>query len=135
MAHKESLGKRWENYRPSKALWLWSCVASVIVTIVIGFAWGGWVTGGTATRVAEEAAAGARAQLAAQVCFNRFASSPDAATHLAALRDVYVHQCGATRLSTTRAGRRCPVASNRWPAPQTFVRTGSWRRSSPTTSG
>lgn len=92
MATKESLGNRWENYRPSKAVWLWSCVASVIVTIVIGFSWGGWVTGGTATRAAEEAAASARAQLAAQVCFNKFASSPDAAAHLAALRDAYVYQ-------------------------------------------
>ena len=38
----------WGDYRPSKATWFWSCVACVVATMVIGFTWGGWVTGGTA---------------------------------------------------------------------------------------
>ena len=46
MANNQTVGRRWESYRPSKGIWFWSCVACVAATIVIGFGWGGWVTGG-----------------------------------------------------------------------------------------
>ena len=62
MANNPSLGRR--DYQPSRQIWFWSCAACVVVTVVIGFTWGGWVTGGTATRMAADAAAGARAQMA-----------------------------------------------------------------------
>ncbi len=64
MANNPSLGRRWEGYRPSKGVWLWSCAGCIVATMVIGFTWGGWVTGGTATKMAADAAAGASAQLA-----------------------------------------------------------------------
>jgi len=54
-----NIGSRLESYRPSKAVWLWSCAACVVATIMVGFTWGGWVTGGTATRMASDAADGA----------------------------------------------------------------------------
>jgi hypothetical protein len=86
MANGPSLGRRWENYRPSKGIWFWSGVGCIVATIVVGFAWGGWVTGGTATQMAADAATGARAQLAAADCISRFQSSPDAAAQLAVLK-------------------------------------------------
>jgi hypothetical protein len=86
MANGASLGRRWEAYRPSKAIWFWSCVAGIVATIVVGFSWGGWVTGGTATKMAADAADGARAQLAAADCIIRFKSGPDAIAQLAALK-------------------------------------------------
>jgi hypothetical protein len=86
MANKLSLGRRWEAYRPSKAVWFWSCSICIAATIVVGFAWGGWVTGGTATRMASDAADGARAQLAAMTCVTRFNHGPDALAQLAALK-------------------------------------------------
>ena len=86
MANSPSLGRRWESYQPSKGIWLWSCVACIVATVVIGFAWGGWVTGGTAIKMAADAAAGANAQLAATDCVHRFENGPDATAQLAALK-------------------------------------------------
>ncbi|MBN8888953.1 MAG: hypothetical protein ABS99_03630 [Acetobacteraceae bacterium SCN 69-10] len=86
MVGRQGVGARWEAYRPSKALWFWSCAGCAVATIVVGFAWGGWVTGGTAARMASDAADGARTQLAAAVCVSRFDSGPDAAAQLAALK-------------------------------------------------
>jgi len=86
MAEKMRLGRRWESYQPSKSIWFWSCAACVVATIVVGFAWGGWVTGGTATRMAANAADAGRAQLAAATCVARFDLGGDAAAQLAALK-------------------------------------------------
>ena len=86
MANGPSLAKRWENYHPSKAVWFWSGLGCVIATIVIGFTCGGWVTGGTATKMASEAASGARAELAAANCVSRFESGPNALAQLALLK-------------------------------------------------
>jgi hypothetical protein len=47
-----SLGARGRQARPTKWHVFWSCAASVLATIVLGFGWGGWVTGGTAQRAA-----------------------------------------------------------------------------------
>ena len=85
-AKQQSLSRRWEAYRPGKSLLFWSCAASVAATIVVGFTWGGWTTGGTATAMARDAATGARQELAASVCVERFQGAPDAGVQLAALQ-------------------------------------------------
>ena len=77
----------WRDYRPSKVTWFWSCVGCVIATMVIGFTWGGWVTGGSADQMAAEAREAGRAQLAATICVARYIDAPDAAVQLAALKD------------------------------------------------
>lgn len=92
MANNLSFGRRWEDYRPSKGIWFWSCVASIVATLVIGFSWGGWVTGGAATRMAADAAGSARAQLAAEDCISRFENGPDAMAQLAVLKKVESYQ-------------------------------------------
>ena len=85
---KQTLGARWEEFRPTKAQAAWACVACVALTLVAGFAWGGWVTGGTARKMADDAARGAREQLAAAVCVDRFLAAADARTRLAALKGI-----------------------------------------------
>ena len=87
MADNRGLMGRWEDYRASKTVLFWSCTACVVVTLIVGFSWGGWVTGSTAGTMASKAAAGARAELAATICVNRFVSAPDAATALASLKN------------------------------------------------
>jgi hypothetical protein len=86
MNDSTSFSQRWEAFRPSKAVWLWSCVACVIATMVVGFAWGGWTTGGTAAKMASDAADQAQAELAATVCVARFMQAPNASTELATLK-------------------------------------------------
>ncbi len=85
MANTLSRTNRWANYRPSKGVWFWSSVGCVVATMVIGFGWGGWVTGGSAARMASDAASGSRAQLAAASCVVRFNSGPEAIERPAAL--------------------------------------------------
>ena len=75
MADKKSLSQRWEEYRASKATLFWSCVGVSILTMVIGFTWGGWITNGTAQELTQEA----RRNLAATFCVNRFMADSDAA--------------------------------------------------------
>lgn len=84
MAEKKSLGQRWEDYRASKATLFWSCVAVSVLTMVIGFTWGGWITNGTAQELTQEA----RRNLAATFCVHRFLAGSDAATQHADLMEI-----------------------------------------------
>jgi hypothetical protein len=108
-----SFRQRWEKLQASKAQLFWACAACVVATIVVGFTWGGWVTGGTASQMAAKAATEARAQLAADVCVERFAKGPDAVAQLATLkgsdswkRDSFIEAGGWATL----AGMDKPVA-------------------------
>lgn len=90
-----SLFQRWDGYRPSKTMLFWACAASIVATMVIGFAWGGWVTGGTSRTSAAAAAAAGRGELASAICVQRFNAAPDAAakrTEFTALANNYRKQ-------------------------------------------
>ena len=80
------MSQRWANFRPSKAIWLWSCLGCIVLTMIIGFTWGGWVTGGSAKSMADNAAEGARTNLVASLCVDKFAAAPDADAQLVALK-------------------------------------------------
>ena len=108
-----SLGRRWEAYRPTKGVWFWSSAGCIVATIVVGFVWGGWVMGGTATRMASDAAAGARAELAAMVCVAGFNNGPDAVAQLAELKKASSYQRGDMLVKSgwlTMPGSTEPVA-------------------------
>lgn len=76
----------WSEYRPSKAVWFWSCAACIALPLVAGFTWGGWVTGATANEMAAKSGNDAQAQLAATLCVDRFLAAPDAALTLTKLK-------------------------------------------------
>jgi hypothetical protein len=78
-----AMGEKLSAYQPSKAVWFWSCVGAAVLTMIVGFTWGGWVTGGTATKQAQEAGKQGAAQLAANICVHRFLAAPDAQAQLA----------------------------------------------------
>ena len=103
MAEGKSGGRRFEDYRPSKTTLFWSCVGCIVATLIIGFSWGGWVTGGTAREMAEDAAGKARAQVAAAVCVEKFTHAADAGPQLASLKEI----------------------SSSWKR-QSFIRDGGW---------
>jgi hypothetical protein len=69
---KLTLRQRWDEARPTKTLVFWSWVASVVLTMIIGFAWGGWVTGGTARSMAATMADEAVVKRLAPVCVTQF---------------------------------------------------------------
>jgi hypothetical protein len=86
MQNPKNLMKRFEDFQASKTMLFWAMVAAAIITMTIGFGWGGWVTGGTADQMATKAAASARAELAANICVDRFAKGPDATAKLVSLK-------------------------------------------------
>ena len=83
-----SIRQRWDDLQPSKTMLVWSCIGSVVVALVVGFTWGGWVTGGTARGMAGTAGDEARGELASVICVERFLAAPDAAAQLAALKEL-----------------------------------------------
>jgi len=104
-----SMGEKWSVYQPSKAVWFWSCIGAAVLTMIVGFSWGGWVTGGTATKQAEAAGDEAAAQLAANICVHRFLAAPDASAQLAELkksdtwkRDTFVEEGGWVTFATMK---------------------------------
>lgn len=86
MEGQSSLLSRWEDFQPSKTAVAWICAGCVAATIAVGFTWGGWVRGSTAQDLARRAADGARAELAAVICVNRFVNAPDFTAKLASLK-------------------------------------------------
>lgn len=46
--------------------------AGVVATLIVGFTWGGWVTGGTATKMTSEAVEATQVTLYSPVCVERY---------------------------------------------------------------
>ncbi|MGA2495478.1 MAG: hypothetical protein ABSF67_21515 [Roseiarcus sp.] len=64
---------------------LWGVAGGAVAAIVIGFAWGGWVTGGTSETRAVDRAEAAVVAARALICVDNFRHSPDAEANLASL--------------------------------------------------
>jgi hypothetical protein len=84
----QTLSQRFQQYQASKTVLFWACAGSVVAATIVGFSWGGWVTGGSAQEMAEDSAAQARQELAAVVCVDRFMAAPDAGVQLTALQEI-----------------------------------------------
>lgn len=65
---------------------LWGAATGAVAMAVVGFTWGGWVTGGTARNMADSAAQQASTNIVASLCVNRFAAGPDATAQLGKLK-------------------------------------------------
>jgi len=64
----------------------WGFVVGSIVTMIVGFNWGGWTTGGTASRTAIERANAAVTAALVPVCIEKSKADPARAKKLGALR-------------------------------------------------
>jgi hypothetical protein len=65
--------------------YLWGAALGAIVLAVVGFGWGGWVTGGTAMKNAAIAASEAKVTALAPICADRFRAQGDSAMKIAEL--------------------------------------------------
>ena len=92
--NKPSVGQRWSDARPTKTVLLWSCVASMVLTMIVGFSWGGWVTGGTARTTAADMAQDAVVQRLAPICVVQSGRDPVKAVKLVALKEESTWQRG-----------------------------------------
>jgi hypothetical protein len=104
----------------SRTRLLQGIVIGAIASMVIGFSWGGWMTGGTANRLAAEQADTAVVAALTPICVGKFLQNSDAEANLAVLKKIstnweqgdYLQKGGwATRPGATssdyRLGRAC----------------------------
>ncbi len=84
--HELGVGQRWTQSRPTKTVLFWSCAATAVATMIIGFGWGGWVTGGTARQMAAVMAEDAVIKRLAPICVLQAARDPARAGKLVALK-------------------------------------------------
>jgi len=62
----------------------WGAVLGALVAMIIGFSWGGWVTGGTATKMSDAAVVASRSA----ICVAQFMKAPDREDQLKAFREL-----------------------------------------------
>ena len=73
---------------------LWGVVGGAIAAAIVGFSWGGWVTGGKAEADATQRVNAAVVLALAPVCVERFQRAPEVSVNLAALKKVDSWQQG-----------------------------------------
>jgi hypothetical protein len=56
---------------------IWGAIGGAVAAMIIGFAWGGWVTGGTAGKMATASAETAVVQAFTPLCVARAEEQPD----------------------------------------------------------
>jgi hypothetical protein len=67
---------------------IWGVVGGAIAVAIVGFTWGGWVTGSRAEADATQRANSAVVLALAPVCVERFQRAPDVSVNLAAFKKV-----------------------------------------------
>jgi len=72
----------------SRTRLLQGAAAGAIITVIIGFGWGGWTRGSTATQMAESKASDAVVAALAPICADKFAQAPESAEKLTALKAI-----------------------------------------------
>ena len=66
---------------------LWGAGIGALALAIVGFTWGGWVSRGSAERLAGERAQSATVAALLPICVAQFQSNPKAAASLAALKE------------------------------------------------
>ncbi len=74
----------WEKIKTA----LWGAVGGGIVLAIVGFAWGGWVTGGSAQQMAEELAQNAVVARLAPICVEQFNQDSEKDQKLKKLKEI-----------------------------------------------
>ena len=85
---KVSLGQRWDKARATKKVVFWFAVAAIILTMIVGFNWGGWVTGGTAQNMVDDAVV----QRLTSICVGQFDQDPGKEQKFNELKDMSSYQ-------------------------------------------
>lgn len=84
--------QRWDQARAAKKVVFWFAVAAVVLTLIVGFNWGGWVTGGSAQDMAVQSGKDAVVQRLAPICVYQFNQDPEKDQKLTELKDTSTYQ-------------------------------------------
>ena len=71
---------------------LYGAVVGALALVTVGFAWGGWVTGGTATKMASDHARNAVVAALVPICVEQSSQDPEVVETLARLKDTRSYQ-------------------------------------------
>lgn len=66
----------------------WGAAGGAVLLAIVGFSWGGWVTGGTAELKAKQRADSAIVTALAPICVEKFRQQADAGTNLVELKKI-----------------------------------------------
>ena len=85
---------------------LWGAAGGAVALAMLGFNWGGWVTGPTAARSADRQEKAAVTKVLAPICVFQFNDQPTAGANLMALREIesvnekasYIEKSGAATM-------------------------------------
>ena len=69
--------------------------AGAVATLVIGFYWGGWVTGGTAKDMTQRSTTAAVVSALSPICLDKFQRSADAGVNMVEFKKVSSYQQGS----------------------------------------
>ena len=67
---------------------LWGAVGGAVVVMIIGFAWGGWVLGGTSQNMGQEMAQGAVIDRLTPICIAQFNQDPERDKKLKVFKEI-----------------------------------------------
>lgn len=84
---RKSIGQRWSEFQISKVAVFWICIVMIAGTMLVGFRWGGWVTGATAEQTATTLANDAVVQRLSAICVAQFQQDPTKEEKLAELME------------------------------------------------
>ena len=76
------------NIPPNTKPWIQGAVVGAVAAAIVGFSWGGWVTGSSANKQASVAAHDATVTALASICADRFRAQGDAAVKIGELSKV-----------------------------------------------
>jgi hypothetical protein len=88
VVREKSRAEKWREARPSKMVVLGLMVATAILTMMIGFRWGGWVTGGTSLKNVSTGSQDAVTLRLAPICVAQSSLDPEIATKLVEFKAV-----------------------------------------------
>jgi hypothetical protein len=71
---------------------LQGAAAGAAATLIVGFYWGGWVTGGTAREMTQRSTTAAVVAALSPICVDKFQRSADAGANLAEFKKVSSYQ-------------------------------------------
>jgi hypothetical protein len=89
-----SFRERFSQTRPTKTAVFWSWLAIAVMTMIVGFTWGGWVTGGTARQMAVASGEDAVINRLTPMCILRVKADPKQAEKLKELKEISAWQQG-----------------------------------------
>lgn len=87
-ANIANIRQRWAKARLTKWAAFWVAIGAIILTLFFGFSRGGWMTGGSAQRMAENASQSAVVARLAPICVLQFNQDPQKDQKLVELKEL-----------------------------------------------